>query len=393
MALRIDCFMPHVSQYHVLHHFTKKFHEALGRCQVISRLLTLEPGCENSFLQTLLEDRPNCTLTFNPLAPNADGVFFCDMLKIPHLAWLVDPPNYFFDLIHGSLDILKNTHFNILANIDREANKIFQDIGFKNVLFLPLAIEQELSGNVSGKRPYDVVMFASLINYEKNRESWDIRYPNLVDVLQQAAELSLKAEDHSYFKAYADIQKLTEEGKISDKIVAHAAPLCSLDLYLRGLDRVNLVKSVKCTKVHLYDKPEQVDGWGYFLRGRTNYIIHNALPFEETFEVLKSAKIALSCGSWTRDGGTERIFSAMACGALMITTRTPYLEENFIEGKEVLFYDLNRWSEVDGLVEYYLKHEDERLKIALAGQKKVHSHHTWDHRAEELIKLLPTFLK
>lgn len=386
--LQIDCFMPHVSQYYVLHHFTKKLHGALKQ-HITSRLLTLEVGQENLFLQTLLEARPNYTFTFNPLAPNGEGVFLCDMLKIPHLSWLVDPPNYFFDLIHGSLEVLENTSFNILINMDREANKIFQDIGFKNVFFLPLAVEKGLSGDVAGDRPYEVVLFASSINYENVRKSWDNKFPTMVNSLQQAAELSLKSQDHSYFRAYAEVQNLIEtNGKISKNIVAHASPLCALDLYLRGLDRVNLVKNVKCATVHLYDKPEQNAGWDYFLQPRTNYVIHSALPFEETFEVLKKAKIVLSCGSWTRDGSTERIFTAMACGALVITTRSAYLEESFVEGKEILFYDLDRWSEVDSLVEYYLQHEAERLQIALAGQKKVHDHHTWDLRAQELLQNL-----
>ncbi len=50
------------------------------------------------FLDTLFADRPECTLSFNGLLPDAEGRFFCEMIQIPHVACLVDAPTQFFSL-------------------------------------------------------------------------------------------------------------------------------------------------------------------------------------------------------------------------------------------------------------------------------------------------------
>lgn len=91
----IDLFMPRLSRYNVLHHFTMKFCDALERQGQVCRLLTLEKNGEVAFFRTLIETSPDLTFTFNPIPPS-DGVFLCDTLHIPHLSLLVDSSAVFF---------------------------------------------------------------------------------------------------------------------------------------------------------------------------------------------------------------------------------------------------------------------------------------------------------
>ena len=55
---RIDVFMPPLSAYGVLHHFTQKLHEALLRCGVKSRLLEAKKNDPAPFLKELFENPP-----------------------------------------------------------------------------------------------------------------------------------------------------------------------------------------------------------------------------------------------------------------------------------------------------------------------------------------------
>jgi len=81
-----------------------------------------------------------------------------------------------------------------------------------------------------------------------------------------------------------------------------------------------------------------------------------------------------------------RLFEATACGALMITPYVPYLEELFDLGKEIVIYE-DLYDLLDK-INYYLKHEGERKKIAKAGQKRTLRDHTYDKRVDKIIEVL-----
>ncbi|MBN2570114.1 MAG: glycosyltransferase family 1 protein [Deltaproteobacteria bacterium] len=90
---------------------------------------------------------------------------------------------------------------------------------------------------------------------------------------------------------------------------------------------------------------------------------------EEYKSILCSAKIALVfLSNKNRDVYTRRCFEIPACETLMLAPRTPALEGLFADGKEAVYYD----SREDLLrkIQYYLKHDEERLNIAKAGRNR-----------------------
>ncbi len=75
-----------------------------------------------------------------------------------------------------------------------------------------------------------------------------------------------------------------------------------------------------------------------------------------------------------------RMFEATACGALLITQRVPYLEDFWELGSEIVIYE--KLEEMIDKIIYFLAHENERTKIALAGQKRTLLEHTYEKRAK-----------
>lgn len=79
-----------------------------------------------------------------------------------------------------------------------------------------------------------------------------------------------------------------------------------------------------------------------------------------------------------------RDFEVPACGSLLLTQGSGQIEKYFIPGKEIVTYkDMDDAAEK---IKYYLKHNDERERIRLAGQKRCLSDHTWPKRFEEIFK-------
>ncbi|OIK10934.1 hypothetical protein BIV60_19370 [Bacillus sp. MUM 116] len=114
-------------------------------------------------------------------------------------------------------------------------------------------------------------------------------------------------------------------------------------------------------------------------------LLRQKLSYTETNDVYSSAKIVLGFQN-TFTELNSRTFEVLAARGLLLAPRTPAIEEMFKPGKHLVCSSSPE--ETLKLVEYYLKNEDERKKIAKAGQQEVYSNHTYKHRAKEILKVV-----
>lgn len=385
---RIDIFMPPLSNYGVLHHFTEKMHEGLQRAGIKSRLLEAKRNDPGPFLKALFEDPPECTLSFNGLLPDDQGRFFCDMIHIPHVACLVDSPNSYLSLTKSPSTII--------TCVDRSSVEFFKGTGFSHVLFLPHGVESSLAPDSSGKREYDVVMLSSCIDYESIRSSWKKKYPApLREAMEEAAEKALEDTTKPYYQAFVEAldKQVHKQSGIDPQTIDFIEVLDEIEMYIRGKDRVELVKAIKDAKIDIFGSADGAAGWKKYLGDKRNVVIHDPVPFEQALAIMKHSKIVLNSCPWISNGGHERIFAGLACGALVLTNENAFLKEEFKDGESIVFYQHGRWDKANHRVNEYLENKKKREQIAKKGREIVMERHTWDHRAAQLIKELPALLK
>jgi len=384
---RIDVFMPPLSAYGVLHHFTEKLHEGFLRCGVKSRLMEAKKNDPAPFLNALFEDPPECTLSFNGLLPDDQGRFFADMIDIPHVACLVDSPNSFIPLIKS-----KRT---IITCVDKASLEFFKGMGFSKTLFMPHAVERDLVPDPKGHREYDVVMLSSCIDYEGIRSSWKQKYSApLRKVLEEAVETSLKHQEKPYYLAFTEAlgRQVESKGGIDPETIDIIALLDEVEMVIRGRDRVELLRAIKDARVDVFGSSEGERGWKHYVGDKRNIIIHEAVPFQQAISIMKHSKIVLNSCPWIAYGGHERIFSSLACGALSITTENSFLNEQFRDGESIVFYKYGRYDKANHRINEYLSDQVKREQVALNGSDIVKKFHTWDVRAAQLIRDIPKFL-
>lgn len=82
-----------------------------------------------------------------------------------------------------------------------------------------------------------------------------------------------------------------------------------------------------------------------------------------------------------------RVFEAMCSGSLLITNKIydNGFEELFEDKKNLVVYD-GTYKDLKQKIEYYLKNENERIKIAKEGNFLVLNKHTYKHRAEFILE-------
>lgn len=112
------------------------------------------------------------------------------------------------------------------------------------------------------------------------------------------------------------------------------------------------------------------------------------LAHEQSVIAYSSAKIVLGVHSITKSHTMQsmRTFEILGCGGFFLTQRTLAIESMF--QNHVHLVSSSSYEETTELMKYYLRHPDERKKIAQNGQRLVYSEHTYAQRVENIIHSL-----
>lgn len=381
--LKRICLTTHYNLYESKIYFAERFKEALERAGIEVVLINSVKNPDAPFPKEY-----DLSCSFNSTATFKDGSFFYDYTKIPHWSIIVDPFFYYLEYLASP--------YSILSCVDKIDVEHFRERGAKSTFFWPHAVERELKADENQERPYDVVMLGSCYDEETLKTIWRAGYPKkIVNAIEGAIEIC--ASDNKTHIYDAAIQGLKAEG-LTEVDVPFKKIVHYVDYYVRGRDRVELIKSIKNAHVHVFggtcwrdEKP--VLGWSNSLFDMPNVTIHPQIPYAESLEVMKQSKIVLNSMPFFKDGSHERIFTGLATGAVPITSDNMWVRENFKDKEELFIYEPKRWAHANEWVNELLTDESKRKAIAEAGRKNVMAHHTWDNRVQEMLEVMPGILE
>lgn len=119
-----------------------------------------------------------------------------------------------------------------------------------------------------------------------------------------------------------------------------------------------------------------------------SFVEPHALSSEEYTKAIISTKINLGINSaQSRNLSSGRTFEIPAVGGFLLAQRTIEHESLYIEGVEAEFFSSDE--ELYEKISYYLEHDKERQKIALAGhQKCITSGYSWQELMEGLVNIV-----
>lgn len=364
-SLKVDVLMPTTSQYHVLHHFARKLYEAFERTGMKCRRLE----GEDRYLSMKL--RPDFTVGFNGALKMKDGTFFCDHIEIPHIACLVDPP-FRFPALANSPNIL-------ITCDDQVGSQLLRKKGFEKAFFMPHAVEKDLRPGRAVERIYDIVFLATSIDFEARRKKWHKDYPKKVwTLMEEAAEVALEDDAISFMSVLEQKLSPWENQTIYEEV----------ELYIKGKDRLNLVNSITDYTIHVFGGSADKSDWSKLLKGKKNVVVHPSVEYEEAMKIMQQSKIVLNSSIKNKLGAHERIFTASACGAVVVTNENTYVNQFFKNGRDMLLYPCNGFEKLNEDIHGLLQDPEECRAVAAAGRKVVMKEHTWDNRVQTLYDLL-----
>ncbi|MCL4248462.1 MAG: glycosyltransferase [Anaerolineae bacterium] len=261
----------------------------------------------------------------------------------PDLVWMVGDNNVIYP--------------ETLAQIKRETGtKIVYFCGTSPIIFCP-AIDR------AAARLYDLVISTDYYHGIQWRE---LGAPRMVN-------MPIVACDPDFHKPYP-LSDAERQQYACD--IAFVGTLTPDHLYSH---RVRALEALRDFDIGIWSVHEVPPSLRRFARGK-------ALG-EQTMRILGAAKIGVNThGDFALWGGNIRLFETAAAGIFQITDDRPGVRDWFTPGENIVTY-----SDEDDLrekVAYYLAHDDERTRIAAAGQAHVYSAHSYDVRAAELERLV-----
>lgn len=336
-------------------------------------------------LQAITQEHFDAIFDFNSKVPQGldDETmdYYLDEFDAPFFNYILDHPLYQHDNLKEKL---KNYHV-ICLDYDHAdyIRRYYPNI--RSVLVLPIGAmpTEDLPTIPFSKRRYDLLFTGTYTD------------PNEVLEIIDNCEPSLARDMHKMIAVLKDDFSLTCE-KVFELLLQKNEVVLPPPTFAQYMQLYFLVDTYITAYVRdlvlrtLAKGGVTVDifghGWEKFkCEEKEPFRFHGTCDFQETFSKMADAKAVLNVMPWFKNGAHDRIFSAMKNGALAISDESGYLSKHFPEHTGLISYSLK---DMDGFlkkVQDFLQNPASYENIALAGQKFVSEHDTWEMRATEIV--------
>lgn len=316
----------------------------------------------------------------------------CMTMQIPYISWLIDCP------MNTLFSKTVTNEVNWIFAFDRMQYEWLCSMGVMHSFHMPLAtdIKQwdsiECDDTDSKKYCADVSFLGNLYNDAKSNYYLDVKgispylrgfYEGIMEaqlgiygasIIEDA--LNEKVVDESrknilldlgkdYYEAYA---KLLTDMLYTE--VSHRERIRALSMLGKNF---SLKLYTSSHRAELADIPMEYGGYVDYLT--------------EMPKVFQLSKININVTSKSIKSGIPlRVLDVLGAGGFLITNYQPEIAEMFEDGKELVMYE--SMDDLKQKVDYYLKNDDKRRKIALAGYERVKKDFTYEKKLTEIMDMV-----
>lgn len=317
----------------------------------------------------------------------------CKIFEIPYISWSVDCPEVM--LFSKTL----SNSCNYIFLFDRDMVYKFGVRNPNHVFYMPLGTNtkhwDKIKISKEDKKHFQAdVSFVGSLYTEKSKYRTYEMDKLLPDYLKGfcngLVEAQLKVYGYNFlddvitekiaqeFKKYAGWNEMPEDYvDVTKDTVANDF----LGLRCTELERIRLLRKISekfSLDIYTQSDVRFVPKANY--RGVVGY--KTDMP-----KVFRCSKINLNFTSKSiKTGVPLRIFDIMGAGGFLITNYQQELPDYFEIGQDLVVFENEE--DLVWKIKYYLEHEEERVKIAENGRKKVQQLYTWKQRIEDIMNVM-----
>ncbi len=131
------------------------------------------------------------------------------------------------------------------------------------------------------------------------------------------------------------------------------------------------------------------DGWNdQEYKFSDNIKIHERVSPDKIMKMVGNAKISLCFIPWFKRGCSEKNFDSMLNGAVCVTDKSEYLLQHYVDGYNIVYFDLNNLEQMAFDIKYLLEHLDVAETIAQRGYETAARYDTWEKRFDKILEYM-----
>lgn len=161
-----------------------------------------------------------------------------------------------------------------------------------------------------------------------------------------------------------------------------------VDKYVRSIRQHYVIESVisQGIPVHVFG-----NGWKKFQSDyKGNLVVHENPERNAVIEAMADSRIVLNVVPMFSDGANEGVFTAIGAGSVCFSDRSIYLEDCFRDEEDIFFYSIDDLDSLPGKILSVLSGAYNVEAVIQNGYEKVATQHSWEKRAEEIVKYVET---
>lgn len=312
----------------------------------------------------------------------------CEVKEIPYLAWTYDSPQ---PELYTMQTLYRHT---FLFLIDKKECSLLKSLGIPQVYHLPLAVSKERLAGISVAEG-DEYRFGAEVSfvgslYENNK--FDEKNKTYPEPLREQFEKTMRSLCFQWECADLYSKIPTEDIELLKQILKRGslASLMSDRMYygyyyfmckcasaerFLALERLSKIADTALYTYHPTPSLPLVRN-----RGQADYMTQ--MP-----KIFFFSKINLNLTLPSIESGLPlRVFDILGSCGFLLSNKQPEFADYFAEDKEVVL--ASSLEELEEKADFYLKHEKERLRIAVNGHKNVCANHTFEKRLEKMLQVV-----
>lgn len=341
---------------------------------------------KNMLKELIRKEQPDFVFSFNffPLVSEV-----CTTQKCKYISWVYDSPQ-----LTLNCETAYNK-YNTIFLFDELQQQYYSSRGNQQVNYLPMAVNpnrinsMNFSNNCKTMYSSEISFVGSLYSEKKHQ-----LYQRLKDI-------------DPYTKGYLDgiieSQKLVYglnfiENTLTDKIVSEMMRTCPMQINVGGIETPSWLYSEyvlsrqvtaeeraeiltilsESHKVRLYTHDKSLSLGKVINSGPVDY--YDTAPYVYRFSDI-NLNITLRS---IKSGIPLRAFDIMGARGFLITSFTADFLKFFIPDEDFVYYE--DIPDLINKIDYYLTHDEERIRISENGYKKICNDHTFECRVQEILK-------
>lgn len=330
----------------------------------------------------LIENRIDVAISYNFSPALSDA---CMKLGILYICWAYDAP------IQMLFEKQVTNNCNYIFSFDRKQIEQTKKMFNCNIHYLPLGTNTtrnnavEMTQKDRNRFSCDVSFIGNLYSeneYKLAVTGADSQTKDELDNLIEDAFGKWDGNDRLYGclseKTKSDICRLIANETSMDLDTFYSTVI--LVRVLAHRERIEMIRRLAVFDLGFYSNDTSVEIPGVLTRPPVNYL-------EELPNAYRFSKINMNLTMRGITSGVPlRVFDIMGVGGFSMTNYQPDVDELFSPGKDIEVY--HSFDEMVEKVEYYLRHDDVRQKIAFEGARTISENYTIEKQVGKMLEVI-----